>query len=93
MDFSDLDDMMKPWIDEVDHYDLNQRAEDPKSSRTEVILARKSLPKYPTAENLALGLAAYLQELESVFSWQGSVQKVVIWETEKARATWEREES
>ncbi len=94
MDFSDLDKLVQPWLDEVDHYDLNERAQDPKSDRTEVVLARKTLPKYPTAENLVLGLVSYLRELENLrFIGRGVLQKVVVWETEKARATWERNES
>lgn len=91
MDFSELDDIMKPWLDQVDHYDLNQQAVKTGSEDLESVYIRRLLPKYPTAENLALGLAKYLHHLESTKLWKGKVHNIVVWETEKARATWERE--
>ena len=76
LDFSDLDTIVQPLVDQIDHTDLNES------------IAFGTIGRWspPTAEHIADYLAADI----GLLLIDATLERVRVWETDKAYAEWRR---
>ena len=83
MDFGDLDEIMKPLVNEIDHHFIVPAAQDSHYQNT-ILDSRIVLPiRRSTAEELS---TYFLVQIEKVLRPMDAIE-VTVWETAKSRAT------